>query len=135
IRVDQPLQSLSIGSQIINSTGGILKTGAGTLTLSSGSNNFTGDITIAGGTLVSGNSNSMVNNTIIFSPGSGGEFRNANQSFTVMNGFVGDSTATITSLGAGGGNNAGFNVTLLPGVVNVFGGLYSATLPTSTTGA
>lgn len=145
--------NISIGAEIrnANSTGStssvlsLTKTGAGTLTLSSSSNTYTGLTTITGGTLTmnkGNNSNSIVGNVLI----NGGTLRwgsNSNQvnntsAIQMTSGAINmnSRTDTIGSLNISGGTvTFGNNATLISSDLTLTGGSISAaTGVTFTTG-
>jgi len=121
ITVDQPGDALNVNSNIVGGLNGVTKGGLGTVTLNSGSNFFTGGVTVAGGTLVLGTANTMVGNVLNFAPGSGATV-NFGAIFPLVSGINGDGFATLTTTSTTGG----YNVITQGGVTTVFSGNFNS---------
>jgi autotransporter-associated beta strand protein len=89
---------ITIGGAISGSGGGISKTGTGKLTLSSGSNSFSGPTTISQGTLALGASNVLPSSQVVLS---GGTLLTSGFENTTTGSLILSSSSTINVAGAG----------------------------------
>jgi len=80
-------------------TGGLTKTGAGTLNLNNSVNSFTGGVAVSGGTLVAGTENNLAGQAVTVNGGSLdiGGVNNAASSVALSSGSITGTTGTLTT--------------------------------------
>lgn len=117
IRTDTSSDLLTISSAVTGFSGGLTKTGAGTLTIS-GSNGYTGATRINAGTLVVSGGSAIADNQVVILADAAGSTLQLNNDETILN---------VTGGGFSGGNVnvQGNTLTLSSGSAYTFGGKFT----------